>query len=65
MRADNLPSPGAVNGAQRLRVEAARAISYHEIQNDRRGAPSADAEDLRDFFLSCANAVTDSAAAAV
>lgn len=57
MRQENLPSPGAINNGQTLRREAAKAISYHEIQLDRRGEPAAAAVELRDFFLACADAV--------
>jgi len=57
MRNDALPSPGVITGAEQLRRLAAKAISYQEVQADRRGEPAPSAEDLRAFFQACADAV--------
>lgn len=62
MRADNLKSPGAYSNSQHLRIEAAKAISYAEIQADLIGAGNPSADVLRDFFLDCAEAANAVAA---
>jgi len=53
MRIENLASPGPINNSCYLRREAARAISYHESQADRRGSPADGATELAAFFEDC------------
>lgn len=58
MRQDQLPSPGVYSNSQRLRVEAAKAISHAEIVFDLHGQTATDSIDqLRSFFQACADAV--------
>lgn len=58
MRQDSLPSPGLYVNSQRLRVEAAKAISHAEIMFDLNGQTSVDSIDqLREFFQACADAI--------
>lgn len=56
MRQEQLPSPGIHRNGQRLRVEAAKAISLVEILATRTTSTDAQ-DDLRAFFLACADAV--------
>ena len=58
MRVSELPSPGFLSNAIRLRSEAAKAISTIQIQNARSGAGSANAAKLTEFFVACADATT-------
>jgi len=65
MRQDNLPSPGIYVNSQRLRIEAAKAISHAEIVYDTNGNVSNDTLDnLRAFFQACADAVPTTVAPA-
>lgn len=57
MRQDQLPSPGIYVNSQKLRVEAAKAISHAEITYNLTGGVTAEHAELRDFFLACAEAV--------
>lgn len=58
MRQDQLPSPGVYVNSQKLRVEAAKAISHAEIMYDLNGQTATDSiEQLRDFFQACADAI--------
>ena len=47
----DLPYPGLIPNAPRLRNEAARAVSYIEIQSDLRKGPAPQGAELRQFFL--------------
>lgn len=57
MRQDQLPSPGIYVNSQRLRVEAAKAISHAEITFNLTGEVTTEHAQLRSFFLACADAV--------
>lgn len=58
MRQDTLPSPGLYVNSQKLRVEAAKAISHAEIMFDLNGQTSVESIDqLREFFQACADAI--------
>ena len=60
MRVSELPSPGFLSNAIRLRSEAAKAISTIQIQTARSGGSgSANARTLRDFFEACYDTMTD------
>lgn len=53
MRVENLKSPGAYSNSQHLRVEAAKAISFVEIQKDKLGAGNPAGDGLAAFFDDC------------
>ena len=53
-----LPSPGQVTGGFALRLVCARAISYVELAAKRGDAGAVTAQQLADFFTSCAAACT-------
>lgn len=57
MRQDEIPSPGTYVNSQRLRVEAAKAISHAEIMQDLNGAPTDSTDQLKAFFQACADAI--------
>jgi len=58
MRQDTLPSPGLYVNSQKLRVEAAKAISHAEIMFNLHGEVSVDSIDqLREFFQACADSI--------
>ncbi|WP_299312674.1 hypothetical protein [uncultured Halomonas sp.] len=59
MRQDQLPSPGEYVNSQRLRVEAAKAISHAEIVNDLHGGATDSTLQLKAFFQACADAIDD------
>jgi hypothetical protein len=60
MRVSELPSPGFLSNAARLRTEAAKAISTVQIQDARSGGVgSSNASGLAAFFTACSAAVTD------
>ena len=63
MRVSELPSPGFLSNAIRLRSEAAKAISTVQIQDARSGGlGSSNAAGLATFFTACSAAVADVAA---
>lgn len=53
MNADNLPSPGDINGTGRLRAICAKAISYAEIRADLEDNITPTGTDLSNFFAAC------------
>jgi len=57
MRQDQLPSPGEYVNSQRLRVEAAKAISHAEIMNGLHGGATDSTLQLKAFFQACADAI--------
>lgn len=57
MRQDEIPSPGQYVNSQRLRVEAAKAISHAEIMQDLNGATTDSTDQLKAFFQACADAI--------
>jgi len=57
MRQDQLPSPGQYVNSQKLRVEAAKAISHAEITYGLVGGNTAEHIQLKEFFEACAAAV--------
>lgn len=57
MRQDQLPSPGEYVNSQRLRVEAAKAISHAEIIQDLHGGATDSTNQLKAFFQACADAI--------
>ena len=60
MRQDQLPAPGAYVNSQKLRIEAAKAISHAEIITDLNGGIETDTRtELREFFEACAAAVPE------
>jgi hypothetical protein len=60
MRVSELPSPGFLSNAARLRTEAAKAISTIQIQDARSGGVgSSNAKTLFAFFSACANALPE------
>lgn len=56
MRQEQLPSPGIHRNGQRLRVEAAKAISLVEILVTRTSSTDAQS-DLQAFFQACVEAI--------
>lgn len=58
MKFDTLTSPGLIPNAQRLRVEATKAISFVEVQADLSSNGTAtQAQPLIDFFQECIDAL--------
>lgn len=58
MKFDTLTSPGLIPSAQRLRVEATKAISYVEVQADLSpNGVATQAQPLIDFFQECIDAL--------
>ena len=66
MRVSELPSPGFLSNAIRLRSEAAKAISTIQIQDARSGGlGSSNAETLYNFFGACASAIPETTVPAI
>lgn len=63
MKPIDLPSPGAVNRSQELRIAAARAISYCEVTALRSATAHEGAATLQAFFQACADALDELAVA--
>lgn len=63
MNADNLPSPGDINGTGRLRAICAKAISYTEILGSFGEGTSDTGTDLAKFFNACLTAANATATA--
>lgn len=61
MNADNLPSPGDINGTGRLRAICAKAISYTEILGSFGEGTSDTGTDLAKFFNACLTAANATA----
>lgn len=60
MRASTLPSPGRLANSQRLRHEAAHAISTAEVVAGKTvGGKTTSAAELATFFTACATALVD------
>lgn len=57
----DLVSPGIVNGGFRLRLDCAKAISAVEIVAQTGPSGVTTAQNLRDFFIACANAADKAA----
>lgn len=54
MRLEELKSPGRFKGAQSLRLEVFKAISFAEVSAGMTANTSAQAKELGDFFLDAA-----------